>query len=943
MTVKTRAEIKAENASDFPDNSTRLISPADLRGQMNDIIDSALFPEDDIEGPPGPPGSGAMGLYDPQLSGAVGDGTTNDRDALLAADGIADSVDNYLFINKVYKIDSDLTLTSGVTFGPAGKLKPASGVTVTLAGGFSAIPTRHVFDISLGGNVWATKECAITARNYGAVGNGIVNDRVAFQALIDCCLYFQKAQACHLDAGDFFISGGPLIVNYGETYRTIDIIGAALRYGTGGNHCGTYLTTDWLGALLEIQGTRGGKIEGISFLGPFYSQWTGNNFGVAVPTLDPYDHQNWLSPAGRAAGSLLRFKMSSAIHVDPRCKVRPVAVEKTAVRLVVTTLLDAASYENGDTVQGVVLATGDRILQAVSIDIDGWPGLPTNGVYAVQASGAPVRATDLDADAEFPNASVTCTAGDSAGTQWVCNNHSVTVGTTSIDFRQFDGTLTYPDYSYPAWTGIATQYEKSSSSAMTVKHCIFRGFGTAFAVQGCDSAGQADYMRMEYCGGQYCVYFFAWGNNQGRMQGTIACQFSVSRCHVSTSVVGQQNGKAHFTALNSEFANAVDILDIPNMSVTGGVLLENGYCEAGNRIGRVFTTSTSTGGFKIGGGHYGLTHEYYKRVPRYIIDCRNTGVILSPTVVFGFMASPLIIVSYPRLCHIEAKVATPIWMTGAPTPATIERGEAIMLHSTMGVLFIDSAGRRQGPWTGGGLNDVWSVTTGGSRINRVYSRHALSSVTTPIPFCAFTAGPGDEPVAEAFPVALGAVGTSKPLGNPGHFTGAPSQTGRTLTLVLASVPSLSNAQNLGYVPGSVISDVTTGNLFVITALSGATITAKALNNYDYVTGNALWSSAAPNNLDFFPTGHYTPDAGLEMTYTSASAAVTFQRADGTTSDNAQLPVGAAKMVNNTTDAMTPVLRANSAITASAAGSLTLAGNARRSTTERAGIWFVPRP
>jgi hypothetical protein len=57
MAVKTRAVIKAENASDFPDNTARLISPADLRGQMDDIVDSALFPEDGVVGVPGPPGA----------------------------------------------------------------------------------------------------------------------------------------------------------------------------------------------------------------------------------------------------------------------------------------------------------------------------------------------------------------------------------------------------------------------------------------------------------------------------------------------------------------------------------------------------------------------------------------------------------------------------------------------------------------------------------------------------------------------------------------------------------------------------------------------------------------------------------------------------------------------------------------------------------------------
>jgi hypothetical protein len=50
MAVKTRAELHAENAADFPDNTTRQISAADLRGQMDDLVDSAVFPEDGVGG-----------------------------------------------------------------------------------------------------------------------------------------------------------------------------------------------------------------------------------------------------------------------------------------------------------------------------------------------------------------------------------------------------------------------------------------------------------------------------------------------------------------------------------------------------------------------------------------------------------------------------------------------------------------------------------------------------------------------------------------------------------------------------------------------------------------------------------------------------------------------------------------------------------------------------
>jgi len=54
----------------------------------------------------------------------------------------------------------------------------------------------------------------------------------------------------------------------------------------------------------------------------------------------------------------------------------------------------ATSFENGDTIDGVVLATGNRILIKDQADAT------TNGIYTVNASGAPTRGTDYDATSE---------------------------------------------------------------------------------------------------------------------------------------------------------------------------------------------------------------------------------------------------------------------------------------------------------------------------------------------------------------------------------------------------------------------------------------------------------------------------------------------------------------------------------------------------------------
>jgi hypothetical protein len=64
---------------------------------------------------------------------------------------------------------------------------------------------------------------------------------------------------------------------------------------------------------------------------------------------------------------------------------------KEAVRVASTANGTLASdFENGDTMDGVTLATGDRILLKDQTDAS------ENGIYVVAASGAPTRSTDMD-------------------------------------------------------------------------------------------------------------------------------------------------------------------------------------------------------------------------------------------------------------------------------------------------------------------------------------------------------------------------------------------------------------------------------------------------------------------------------------------------------------------------------------------------------------------
>jgi len=96
----------------------------------------------------------------------------------------------------------------------------------------------------------------------------------------------------------------------------------------------------------------------------------------------------------------------------------------------------ASAFANGQTVDGVVLATGGRIL------LKNQTSQAENGIYVVAASGAPTRATDMDAWTEVPGAIVAVEEGTTnADTIWLCtSNQGGTINTTAITWQQVQTT-----------------------------------------------------------------------------------------------------------------------------------------------------------------------------------------------------------------------------------------------------------------------------------------------------------------------------------------------------------------------------------------------------------------------------------------------------------------------------------------------------------------------
>jgi hypothetical protein len=100
----------------------------------------------------------------------------------------------------------------------------------------------------------------------------------------------------------------------------------------------------------------------------------------------------------------------------------------------------ATAYANTQVIDGVTLATGNRIL------IKNQSAASENGLYIVAASGAPTRATDADAGNELaPGTAVTIAEGTINADKafMIISDAAITIGTTSQTWGQFSAGTSY--------------------------------------------------------------------------------------------------------------------------------------------------------------------------------------------------------------------------------------------------------------------------------------------------------------------------------------------------------------------------------------------------------------------------------------------------------------------------------------------------------------------
>lgn len=207
--------------------------------------------------------------------------------------------------------------------------------------------------------------------------------------------------------------------------------------------------------------------------------------------LNDDDHPSYILVSGARSftGVVGGVTPTAANHLSTKGYVDAVAEglsPKQAVRVAtIASVLLASDLENGDYIDSVLLATGDRVLVK-----DQDSAQEENGIYIVQASGSAVRATDFDSLVpidEINGAYVPVQEGaTNAGKFYVQVGNVSTIGVDPIVFVYFNSAI-----NYTAGSGIdATQFSSNIIQVDLYANGGLKFISNEIAVEPNDIAGE---------------------------------------------------------------------------------------------------------------------------------------------------------------------------------------------------------------------------------------------------------------------------------------------------------------------------------------------------------------------------------------------------------------------------------------------------------------------
>lgn len=218
---------------------------------------------------------------------------------------------------------------------------------------------------------------------------------------------------------------------------------------------------------------------------------------------------------------------------------------KRSVRAISTTNVTLASaVENGDSFGGVTLATGDEV------GLFGQSSAAENGLYVVNASGAPTRRDDANASGEIgKGAIVYVESGTSAGQLWVC---SATGATPWV-----------PGSSTSTWTQFAGAADIVAGAGLTkTGNTLDVGAGTGITVNANDVAVDTSVVVRKSSGliGNGASTSIAYTHNLGTKDVTYSIRDASTDEFVECDVVSTSTTQITFTFATAPASNAYRVV-----------------------------------------------------------------------------------------------------------------------------------------------------------------------------------------------------------------------------------------------------------------------------------------------------------------------------------------------------------------------------------------------
>ncbi|MEO8724171.1 MAG: hypothetical protein ABI395_11760 [Sphingobium sp.] len=211
--------------------------------------------------------------------------------------------------------------------------------------------------------------------------------------------------------------------------------------------------------------------------------------------------------------------------------------------------------------------------------------------------------------------------------------------------------VSYPDMSYPSYSGVTTQYGKGQSSKLTVKDCKFEGFIAAIALQPCDYDGNGDFLTTSDCSFIYCKYGISIGNTQSRNVRIENATGNQIHTFMEGITHGRALGRFQGPVINVSLSNVMQLFN----AGAGGLAPLNFYdcyIEGLDRIGNL--VGSGGGCVNFHGGDLFIASYTYNNA-RGIPDTQYSGTstrqygTLSATCPLHFYGT---LISYSAVCGL---------------------------------------------------------------------------------------------------------------------------------------------------------------------------------------------------------------------------------------------------------------------------------------------------